>query len=172
MWRRITNSDTLFRFVTASRTLPPGLIFPDERANVNKPAERKAFYMVDRGDATEDGEDSAILIPFPEARRRRLEMPVTFDRRELDQILRIYGRMVAAGEWRDYAIDHLSDRAVFSVFRRTSEVPLFQIAKMPKLARRQGAFAVIAAGGIILKRGHELARVLGVFDRTLKLAEA
>ncbi|WP_311032414.1 DUF2794 domain-containing protein [Mesorhizobium koreense] len=128
--------------------------------------------MVDRGDATEDGEDSAILIPFPEARRRRLEMPVTFDRRELDQILRIYGRMVAAGEWRDYAIDHLSDRAVFSVFRRTSEVPLFQIAKMPKLARRQGAFAVIAAGGIILKRGHELARVLGVFDRTLKLAEA
>jgi hypothetical protein len=172
MWRRITNSDTLFRFVTTSRTLPPGLIFPDERANVNKPAERKAFYMVDRGDATEDGEDSAILIPFPEARRRRLEMPVTFDRRELDQILRIYGRMVAAGEWRDYAIDHLSDRAVFSVFRRTSEVPLFQIAKMPKLARRQGAFAVIAAGGIILKRGHELARVLGVFDRTLKLAEA
>jgi hypothetical protein len=158
--------------VTASRTLSPGLIFPDERANVNKPAERKAFYMVDRGDATEDGEDSAILIPFPEARRRRLEMPVTFDRRELDQILRIYGRMVAAGEWRDYAIDHLSDRAVFSVFRRTSEVPLFQIAKMPKLARRQGAFAVIAAGGIILKRGHELARVLGVFDRTLKLAEA
>jgi hypothetical protein len=84
--------------------------------------------MVDRGDATEDGEDSAILIPFQEARRRHLEMPVTFDRRELDQILRIYGRMVAAGEWRDYAIDHLSDRAVFSVFRRTSEVPLFQIA--------------------------------------------
>ncbi|MDN5927895.1 MAG: DUF2794 domain-containing protein [Hyphomicrobiales bacterium] len=128
--------------------------------------------MINRGDAKEDGEDSAILILFPEARRRRLEMPVTFDRRELDQILRIYGRMVAAGEWRDYAIDHLSDRAVFSVFRRTSEVPLFQIAKMPKLARRQGAFAVIAAGGIIVKRGHELARVLGVFDRTLKLAEA
>ena len=128
--------------------------------------------MVDRGDATEDGEDSAILIPFQEARRRHFEMPVTFDRRELDQILRIYGRMVAAGEWRDYAIDHLSDRAVFSVFRRTSEVPLFQIAKMPKLARRQGAFAVIAAGGVILKRGHELARVLGVFDRALSRAEA
>jgi hypothetical protein len=61
---------------------------------------------------------------------------------------------------------------VFSVFRRTSEVPLFQIAKMPKLARRQGAFAVIAAGGVILKRGHELGRVLGIFDRALKLAEA
>jgi hypothetical protein len=80
--------------------------------------------------------------------------------------------MVAAGEWRDYAIDHLPDRAVFSVFRRASEVPLFQIAKMPKLARKQGAFAVIAAGGAILKRGHELARVLGVFDRTLRLVEA
>ncbi|MGN6465715.1 MAG: DUF2794 domain-containing protein [Rhizobiaceae bacterium] len=128
--------------------------------------------MVDRGDATEDGDDSAILIPFQEARRRHPEMPVTFDRRELEQILRIYGRMVAAGEWRDYAIDHLADRAIFSVFRRTSEVPLFQIAKMPKLARRQGAFAVIAAGGVILKRGHELGRVLGVFDRALRLAEA
>ncbi|MFN3497258.1 MAG: DUF2794 domain-containing protein, partial [Pannonibacter indicus] len=58
---------------------------------------------------------------------------VAFDRRELDQILRIYGRMVAANEWRDYAIDHLQDRAVFSVFRRTSEVPLFQIVKNPKL---------------------------------------
>lgn len=128
--------------------------------------------MVDRGETRGDGDDSAILISFQEARRRHHEMPVTFDRRELDQILRIYGRMVAAGEWRDYAIDHLSDRAVFSVFRRASEVPLFQIAKMPKLARRQGAFAVIAAGGVILKRGHELARVLGVFDRALKLAEA
>ena len=65
-----------------------------------------------------------------------------------------------------------SDRAVFSVFRRTSEVPLFQIVKDPKLARRQGAFAVIAAGGRILKRSQELGRVLGVFDRTLKLVEA
>lgn len=120
----------------------------------------------------EDGEGSSILVPFQEVRRRRLEIPVAFDRRELDQILRIYGRMVAAGEWRDYAIDHLSDRAVFSVFRRTSEVPLFQIAKMPKLARKQGAFAVIAAGGVILKRGHELAGVLGVFDKTLKLVKA
>jgi hypothetical protein len=176
MWRRITNSDILFRIVTGRRGLPPGLLFPDERANLSKCAERKAFHMVDRGEAKGDGEDSAILIPFQIPGqipgKGRHEMPVTFDRRELDQILRIYGRMVAAGEWRDYAIDHLSDRAVFSVFRRTSEVPLFQIAKMPKLARRQGAFAVIAAGGVILKRGHELARVLGVFDRSLKLVKA
>ena len=75
-------------------------------------------------------------------------------------IFRLYGRMVAANEWRDYAIDQLPDRAVFSVFRRTSETPLFQIVKDPRLARRQGAFAVVAATGLILKRGHELAAVL------------
>lgn len=96
-------------------------------------------------------------------------MPVTFDRRELDQILRLYGRMVAANEWRDYAIDHLCDRAVFSVFRRASERPLFQIVKDPKLARKQGAYAVVATTGLILKRGHELARVLGFFDSKLKV---
>ena len=76
--------------------------------------------------------------------------------------------MVAANEWRDYAIDHLPDRAVFSVFRRTSETPLFQIVKDPRLARKQGAYSVVAASGLILKRGHELARVLGVFDKTLQ----
>ncbi|BCH30023.1 hypothetical protein MesoLjLc_19530 [Mesorhizobium sp. L-8-10] len=99
-------------------------------------------------------------------------MPVSFDRRELDQILRLYGRMVAANEWRDYAIDHLSDRAVFSVFRRTSETPLFQIVKDPKLARKQGAYSVVAATGMILRRGHELARVLGIFDKRLRLVQA
>ena len=128
--------------------------------------------MTDRSGGMEDGDASAILIPLNEARRERLDQPVKFDRRELDQILRLYGRMVAANEWRDYAIDHLGDRAVFSVFRRTSEVPLFQIVKDPRLARRQGAFAIVAAGGRILKRGHELARVLGVFDRTLRLVQA
>jgi hypothetical protein len=99
-------------------------------------------------------------------------MPVAFDRRELDLILRLYGRMVAANEWKDYAIDHLEDRAIFSVYRRASEVPLFQIVKDPKLARRQGAFSVVAAGGRILKRGHELARVLNIFDNRLKLVKA
>ncbi|MBR2690709.1 MAG: DUF2794 domain-containing protein [Aquamicrobium sp.] len=128
--------------------------------------------MMDRGGGTEDGEASAILIPLHEARRERLDLPVAFERRELDLILRLYGRMVAANEWRDYAIDHLADRAVFSVYRRASEVPLFQIVKDPNLARRQGAFAVIAAGGRILKRGHELARVLGIFDAKLKLVKA
>jgi hypothetical protein len=126
--------------------------------------------MTDGG--SEGGDASGILIPFHEARRERFDLPVTFERRELEQILRLYGRMVAANEWRDYAIDHLADRAVFSVFRRASEVPLFQIVKDPRLARKQGVFSVVAAGGRVLKRGHELTRVLGVFDRSLKLVEA
>ena len=121
---------------------------------------------------SEGGEDSATAIQFHEARRERADVPVAFDRRELDQILRLYGRMVAANEWRDYAIDHLRDRAVFSVFRRTSETPLFQIVKDPRLRHRQGAYAVIAAGGLILKRGQDLARVLGVFDAKLKVVGA
>ena len=128
--------------------------------------------MSNRSEGTEDRDDSAILVPLHEARRSRFSGPVTFHRRELDQILKIYGRMVAANEWRDYAIDHLHDRAVFSVFRRTSETPLFSIVKNPALARKQGAYCVVSATGMILKRGHELARVLSVFDNKLRLVEA
>jgi hypothetical protein len=91
---------------------------------------------------------------------------VTFNRRELNRILDLYGRKVAAGEWRDYAIDFLKDRAVFSVFRRTSEVPLYRIEKDPKLAQRQGAYSVISATGHILRRGHELDRVLRAIDKS------
>ena len=94
---------------------------------------------------------------------------VTFDRRELNRIFALYGRMVAAGEWRDYAIDFLKDRAVFSVFRRSSEMPIYRIEKNPKLGRRQGAYSVISATGHILRRGHELDRVLGVIDRPVRL---
>ena len=94
---------------------------------------------------------------------------VTFTRRELDRILGLYGRMVAAGEWRDYAIDFLRDRAVFSVFRRSSEVPLYRIEKDPRLARKQGAYSVISATGLIVKRGHELDNVLRAVDKSLKL---
>ncbi|HKS61611.1 MAG TPA: DUF2794 domain-containing protein [Xanthobacteraceae bacterium] len=94
---------------------------------------------------------------------------VTFSRRELDRILGLYGRMVAAGEWRDYAIDFLKDRAVFSVFRRSSEVPLYRIEKDPRLARKQGAYSVISATGLIVKRGHELDNVLRAVDKSLKL---
>jgi hypothetical protein len=92
---------------------------------------------------------------------------VRYDRRELNQILTIYGRMVSAGEWRDYALDFRDEAAVFSIFRRSSEMPLYRVEKRPKLRAKQGMYAVIDAGGRILKRGHELASVLRVFDRKL-----
>jgi Protein of unknown function (DUF2794) len=94
---------------------------------------------------------------------------VTFSRRELDRILSLYGRKVAAGEWRDYAIDFLKDRAVFSVFRHACEVPIYRIEKNPRLERRQGAYSVISATGHIVRRGRELDRVLGVLDRAVRL---
>jgi len=88
---------------------------------------------------------------------------VAFNRHELNEILNIYGHKVAEGEWRDYAIHFGRDKAVFAVFRRTSEVPLYRIEKNPRLTRRQGAYAVIAQGGMILRRGHDLAQVLRIF---------
>ena len=90
---------------------------------------------------------------------------VFFERREFERLLRLYGRMVAAGEWRDYAIDGLSDRAIFSVFRHASEQPAYHIEKRPSLSQRQGAWSVMAAGGLIVKRGHDLDQVLRVFDK-------
>lgn len=93
---------------------------------------------------------------------------VTFDRRELDRILDLYGRMVALGEWRDYAIDFTHDRAIFSIFRRAAEVPIYRIEKDPRLARRQGAYTVVSQTGLILKRGHELARVIAVLEKPLR----
>jgi Protein of unknown function (DUF2794) len=97
---------------------------------------------------------------------------VTFRRSELDALLRIYSLMVGAGEWRDYSIGHQPERASFCVYKRASEMPLFRIEKVPANARRQGAFAVHGADGRILKRGHEIATVLSVFERLLKLADA
>ena len=90
-----------------------------------------------------------------------------FDRQELSAILSLYGRMVAAGEWRDYGISSLRDAAVFSVFRRTAENPLYRIEKRPGLRNRQGMYAVIGMDGFVLKRGHELAQVLRVLERKL-----
>jgi hypothetical protein len=89
---------------------------------------------------------------------------IFFERVELDRLLRFYGRMVAAGEWRDYAMDALPDRALFSVYRRASEAPLYQIEKRPEDSRRQGAFSVKAMDGRVLRRGHDLARVLAVLE--------
>ncbi len=100
--------------------------------------------------------------------RRPVEQ-ISFDRRELSVILGVYGTRVAEGEWRDYALDFGRDKAVFSIFRRTSEQPLYRIVKEPALARRQGAYAVIAQGGLIMKRGHDLAQVLRVLTKSPRL---
>jgi len=108
------------------------------------------------------GEAPAAVSLVPASR-------VTFDRRELNRIFGLYGRKVAAGEWRDYAIDFLKDRAVFSVFRRAAEFPVYRIEKSPKLARRQGAYSVISATGLIVRRGHELDRVLRAIDQSLSV---
>jgi hypothetical protein len=97
---------------------------------------------------------------------------ISFNRKELNQLLGMYGRKVAEGEWRDYAIDMLREKAVFSVFRRASEYPLYRIEKDPSLARRQGEYSVITPTGLILKRGHDLHKVLRIIDRNLRLVPA
>lgn len=97
---------------------------------------------------------------------------VAFHRSELGPILSLYGRMVAAGEWRDYGISHLSEVAVFAIFRRAAENPLYRIEKRPKLRLKQGQYAVIGPEGQILKRGNELEQVLRVLEpRRLRVVE-
>lgn len=103
-------------------------------------------------------------VPFPRASEPDR---VSFDRAELGAILSVYGRMVAAGEWRDYGISALPDLAVFAVFRRTAENPLYRIEKRPKLRNRQGMYAVVGENGMILRRGHDLAAVLKVLEKKL-----
>lgn len=104
------------------------------------------------------------LSPFP---RGPAPVQVAFDRRELSAIMSVYGRMVAAGEWRDYGISCLHELAVFSVFRRTAEHPLYRIEKRPKLRKKQGMYSVVGMDGQILKRGPELKTVLRVLERKL-----
>jgi len=103
--------------------------------------------------------------PFQQA--RRIPEIVAFDRRELMVILGLYGRMVAAGEWRDYGISSLSEVAVFSIFRRTAETPIYRIEKRPKLKARQGIYALIGVDGRVIRRGGELKTVLRVLERKL-----
>ncbi|MDF1872364.1 DUF2794 domain-containing protein [Vannielia sp.] len=102
--------------------------------------------------------------PFP---GRRAEEQVAFQRPELSLILGLYGRFVAAGEWRDYGISHLRDVAIFSIFRRTAEQPIYRVEKRPKLRAKQGMYAVISIDGQVLKRGHDLRTVLRVLERKL-----
>jgi Protein of unknown function (DUF2794) len=107
---------------------------------------------------------SAVITPFPAPNRPR---QVGFDRLELTQIMNLYGRMVAAGNWRDYAIDLGRDAAVFSAFRRTAERPEYRIEKRPDLRLKQGMWVLVGEGGAVLKRGHELGPVLAPVERKL-----
>jgi hypothetical protein len=125
-----------------------------------EPSAIRGPHRAERDGAPRRGGELRALVPVSE---------VTFSRRELDRILRLYGRKVAEGEWRDYAIDFLKDRAVFSVFRHACEVPIYRIEKNPRLERRQGAYSVISATGHIVRRGRELDRVLGALDSSLRL---
>ena len=105
-------------------------------------------------------QDPAVAAP-------PLPGPVFFDRRELDLILRVYGRMVAQGEWRDYSVVGHKDFAEFAVFRRSGDAPAYRIEKRPDLRQRQGMWALVGEGGAILKRGHELGPVLAPVERKL-----
>jgi len=120
-------------------------------------------------DADPSGSHAAARVAAANQATGSLPNRVTFNRFELNRILNLYGRMVADGEWRDYAIDFLRDRAVFSVFRRAAEVPIYRIEKDPRLARKQGMYSVISSTGLILRRGQELDRVLLAIDRKLAL---
>ena len=121
-------------------------------------------FRVPAGKASSSQGNSTFSIPS-----QNIANQVTFDRAELRRLFGLYGRKVAAGEWRDYAIDFLRDRAVFSVFRRACEVPLYRIEKNPRLARRQGTYSVISATGLIVRRGQELDRVLRAIDKSLSV---
>lgn len=111
--------------------------------------------------------EQSNVIPFPNPstqKTRKAEDRVSFDRHDLGLLLQCYSKRVGTGEWRDYAIDMLKDRAVFSIFKRASDVPLYTIEKQPKLQRRQGQWSVINATGHVLKRGHDLRQVLRVLE--------
>lgn len=107
---------------------------------------------------------SAVITPFPFTSRLN---QVGFERVELNQILNLYGRMVAAGNWRDYAIDLGRDAAIFSAFRRATERPEYRIEKRPDLRNKQGQWVLVGEGGAVLKRGHELGPVLAPVERKL-----
>lgn len=121
---------------------------------------------------------SSKIVPLrPDGKQNKIEpkrymtgqvheaLQVAFHRTELGVILNVYGQMVSQGDWKDYAIDFLKDKAVFSIYRRASEHALYRIEKTPALKNKQGQYSVIAPGGLIMKRGHDLKTVLRVFDK-------
>ena len=108
-----------------------------------------------------------VKTPTPVPKPEQPVEQVAFDRSELGHILAVYGRMVALGQWRDYGISTLREMAVFSIFRRTAEFPLYRVEKRPKLRARQGMYAVVAMDGRILRRGADLPSVLRVLEGKL-----
>jgi Protein of unknown function (DUF2794) len=122
-------------------------------------------------DVTYLSDNDQRITPFIK-REQHLVERVAFTKQELQSILNLYGRMVARGEWKDYAMDFLSEKAVFSVFRKASEVPLCKIEKTPKLAAKQGAFSITAANGLILRRGNDLERVLNVLEKKMQVVSS
>ena len=114
-------------------------------------------------------QSNVIPLPTQQNHQKKPVEQVSFDRYDLDALLQCYSKRVGTGEWRDYAIDMLNDRAVFSIYKRASEVPLFTIEKQPKLQKRQGQWSVINANGLVLKRGHELKQVLKVLEAKPRL---
>lgn len=115
--------------------------------------------------------DNKVIRVDPKALRALKDGPVYFDRRELTMLLDIYGKHVSAGDWRDYAMDFIKDRALFSVYRRNSEQPLYVIEKQPRLRNKQGQYIVTNQAGRVLKRGHDLAQVLKIFEPHLALVK-
>lgn len=109
----------------------------------------------------------SVFTPTPLSGPSPVADQVAFDRAELSVLLQLYGRMVAAGEWRDYGMSFLREVAVFSVFRRSAENPLYRIEKRPRLRGKQGLYAVIGIDGQVLRRGHDLPTVLRVLERKL-----
>lgn len=111
---------------------------------------------------------SSKIVSLPQRLSSSQQKPpsqTSFNRQELAQILAVYGQMVSLGHWKDYAMDFLPERAVFSIFRKATEHPLYRIEKIPALRQKQGQFSVVAPGGLILKRGHDLKTVLRIFDK-------
>ena len=119
------------------------------------------------GAADRQGPHMTVQDPTPFLKRKALPEQVVFNRTELSAILGVYGRMVAQGEWRDYGMSFLKDVAIFSIFRRSSEQPMYRIEKRPKLRQKQGMYVVLGMDGQILKRGHDLKLVMRVFDRKM-----
>ncbi|HEY0917943.1 DUF2794 domain-containing protein [Devosia sp.] len=129
---------------------------------VEEPSQRGPGVLIDFGHAGGRSEPGQFS---------RAGQAVSFDRRELMAILNVYGRKVSTGEWRDYAIDFLRERALFSIYKRSSERPLYVIEKNPRLRHRQGQYMVTGQDGRVLRRGHDLVAVLRVLDAQLALVK-